>query len=101
MRATIPSKTQVALACGRPVLLAAAGDAADLITGAGAGVVVAPGDAEALAAAMRRMAQMSPVELRGMGSRGRAYYDEFLSLGVGVEKTDAVFRAASRVKHRA
>ena len=37
-RATIPGKTQVALASGKPVLMGVAGDAADLVIKAGAGL---------------------------------------------------------------
>jgi glycosyltransferase involved in cell wall biosynthesis len=53
---TIPSKLYDALACGRPVLLAGHGAAADLVRAVGAGEVVPPGDAAALAAALERLA---------------------------------------------
>ena len=53
--ATIPSKTQAALACGRPLVMAVRGDAADLVTRADAGVVCEPDNAEALAAAFEHL----------------------------------------------
>ncbi|MGH9603531.1 MAG: glycosyltransferase family 4 protein, partial [Terriglobales bacterium] len=48
---TIPSKTLAYLACGRPILSATSGDAADVVREAGAGLVCPPEDAEALAQA--------------------------------------------------
>jgi colanic acid biosynthesis glycosyl transferase WcaI len=92
MRATIPSKTQVGLASGRPLLMAVAGDGAALVEEARAGRAVPPGDAEALAAAMREMAALPSAELRAMGERGRRFYDANLSLAVGAERTDVVLR---------
>jgi colanic acid biosynthesis glycosyl transferase WcaI len=97
MRGTVPSKTQVAMASARPILMAVAGDAADLVERSGAGIAVPPGQAAPLAAAMRRLAMMSPEELREMGARGRRFYDEHLSLSVGAEQTDSVFREVLRM----
>jgi glycosyltransferase involved in cell wall biosynthesis len=39
---TIPSKTQAYLACGKPILMAVAGDAAEIVRSAGAGLVCPP-----------------------------------------------------------
>src|SRR6185436_8154337 len=49
---TIPSKTLAYLACGRPIIAAVAGDAADIVRDAGAGLVCAPSDPPALARAI-------------------------------------------------
>jgi putative colanic acid biosynthesis glycosyltransferase WcaI len=51
----IPSKLIAYLACGRPILCAATGDSADLVTANGAGASCAPGDPTALADAIRRL----------------------------------------------
>lgn len=54
----VPGKMYEALASERPVLAALPpGDGADLVRGLGAGVVVAPTDAEALAAALDELVQ--------------------------------------------
>ncbi|MBI1799883.1 MAG: sugar transferase [Candidatus Eisenbacteria bacterium] len=53
---TIPVKMFDYLACGRPVVAAVAGDAADVIRSSGAGEVVPPGDGVALADALMRLA---------------------------------------------
>jgi glycosyltransferase involved in cell wall biosynthesis len=72
LRATIPAKLLEGMALGRPVLLAGEGEAAALVREAGAGVVVPPGDADALADALRdRLAR--PEEWEAMGRRGRAF----------------------------
>ncbi len=54
-RITIPSKTQAYLALGRPVLMAVAGDAAELIARSGGGVTCPPENPAALAAAVERL----------------------------------------------
>lgn len=94
---TIPSKTQAYLAAGRPLVMGVAGDAADITTAAAAGLVVPPEDAEALASAIKTLADM-PAERRAeMGKAGRRYYDTHLSLDHGVRAFDTVFRSVMRV----
>jgi len=68
---TIPSKTLAYMACGRPILMAVAGDAADVIRSAGAGLVCAPQDPEALASTVRTFYMMPAVERERMGQAGR------------------------------
>ena len=61
------------LAAGRPVIVGAEGEMADLVREAGCGVVVPPEDPPALAAAIREMAAKDPEELARMGRAGRRY----------------------------
>jgi glycosyltransferase involved in cell wall biosynthesis len=68
----VPSKLIDFMAAGRPVVLAAAGEAARLLDRAGAGVVVAPEDPGALAGAIHRLID-HPQEAHTMGERGRAF----------------------------
>ncbi len=89
---TIPSKTQAYLASGKPILMAVAGDAADMVQAAGAGLVVKQNDPEALAKAIISLSQMAQEELAQMGRAGRLYYEKHLSLKVGVCAFDAVFQ---------
>ena len=93
LAATIPSKTQVSLACGRPVLIAVRGDAADVVKAAKAGIAVAPGDPKELADAMLRFAGLPQEELDLMGRRGRDYYTRELSLDHAGAQMDRIFRA--------
>lgn len=71
---TIPSKTTAYLACGRPILAAVAGDAAEVVREANAGVVCPPQDPEALAASVRVLHKMSRAEREAFGQAGRAAF---------------------------
>ena len=55
-RGALPSKMFEAMACGKPIVLAVWGEAADLVERAGCGIVVEPEDAPAIAAAVDRLA---------------------------------------------
>jgi colanic acid biosynthesis glycosyl transferase WcaI len=67
----IPSKLFDAMAVGRPVIVAAAGEAAALVREAGAGLVVSPEDGGGLAGAIRELAD-DPTEAQRMSEAGRA-----------------------------
>lgn len=82
--ASIPSKTQAYMLAGRPVLMAAAGDAAALVTDANAGIACAPGSPHVLAAAARRLAEMTSTERERLGANGREYYQRELAFSIGV-----------------
>ena len=68
----VPSKMIDFMAAGRPILLAAAGEAARILELAGAGIVVPPEDPDALAAAVLWLAD-HPAEAARMGARGREF----------------------------
>jgi len=70
-RLTIPSKTIAYMACGRPVIMAVEGDAAELIRSTGAGLTCLPENPEELAHAVRKLWGMSPDARAGMGRAGR------------------------------
>ena len=91
-RATIPSKTQVALACARPVLMAVNGDAADIVRKAEAGVTCPPEDESRIADAMVTLAESSRDELEAMGQRGRRFYLDEMSLDIGGRYMDGLLR---------
>jgi colanic acid biosynthesis glycosyl transferase WcaI len=75
----VPSKIGGILAQARPIAAALPrGDARDLIEQSGGGVCVEPGDASALAQAIRRLAADS-ASRRAMGRAGRRYVEEHLS----------------------
>lgn len=67
----IPSKLYDAMAVGRPVLVAAAGEAAALVREHACGLQVAPEDGAGLADAVRRLAG-DPVLAARLGAAGRA-----------------------------
>jgi glycosyltransferase involved in cell wall biosynthesis len=70
---TIPSKVQSYMAAGRPILAMLDGEGRRVVDEAGAGLSVAAGDAEGLAAAARRLSAASPEDLHHMGEAGLAY----------------------------
>ncbi|MGA2928665.1 MAG: glycosyltransferase family 4 protein, partial [Solirubrobacteraceae bacterium] len=68
----LPTKMLEAMAAARPLVLAARGEAARLVTTAGAGVVVVPGEPQELADACRRL-HADPQLRRALGAAGRRY----------------------------
>jgi glycosyltransferase involved in cell wall biosynthesis len=70
-RITVPHKVFTYLATGKPVLAAIAGDAADVVLEAGAGISCPPADPRALASAVRRLYVMGEADRRTMGEAGR------------------------------
>ncbi len=72
----LPTKLFEVLAAGRPAVVAARGEAAELVRSSGSGLVVAPEDAQALAEAFRLL-HARPQEAVAMGERGRLYVARF------------------------
>jgi glycosyltransferase involved in cell wall biosynthesis len=66
----LPTKMLEAMAAGRPLVLAAHGEAAALVEASGAGIVVPPEDASALAEALRALAADPALRAR-LGAAGR------------------------------
>ncbi|RPI23782.1 MAG: glycosyltransferase WbuB, partial [Chloroflexota bacterium] len=70
-----PNKVFDYMAAGRPVVLAIAGVIQEVVESAGAGIAVPPGNAQALADAIRTLAEQ-PQEGLAMGMRGRQYIEQ-------------------------
>lgn len=92
MSSTIPGKTQVSLASGRPILMGLRGDAADLVSEAGAGITFEPENPAELSRAIVKMRSMPRAQREEMGARGRDYYLKRLSLEVGGRAMDQIFK---------
>jgi glycosyltransferase involved in cell wall biosynthesis len=72
---TIPSKTVAYLAARKPIVMAGVGASAEIVTRAGAGLVVPPDDPASLAKALLEVAGW-PSETRArMGERGRTFFE--------------------------
>lgn len=89
--ATIPGKTQAALASGKPVMMAVRGDAAELIASARAGIVAEPTE-DGLREAFRAVAALPQGELRLMGVRAHCWYQERLSQAVGIDLVEQALK---------
>jgi glycosyltransferase involved in cell wall biosynthesis len=96
---TIPSKTQFYLAMGRPIVAGVAGEAAALLRESGAALVVPPGDAAALAQAIRVMAAMPRAQREAMGESGRLYYQSRFAFERGIAETLAAMNRAAAAGH--
>lgn len=95
-RITIPSKTQAYMAVGRPLIMAVDGDAQDLVTRSGGGVVAQSECAVSLANAVEALSRLPPQHLAEMGSKAQQFYREHLALNVGVSKFRGVFDRVCR-----
>ncbi|MGD0574166.1 MAG: glycosyltransferase family 4 protein [Anaerolineales bacterium] len=71
---TYPNKVFDYMAAGRPVVLAIEGEIRKVVEAAAAGIAVTPGDPQALACAIRKLAD-TPGEAREMGKRGRSFVE--------------------------
>lgn len=66
----VPSKLYEAMAVGKPVILIAAGEAAQIVCDSQCGIIVSPGDVKGLVSAIRYL-KTHPVECAQMGKNGR------------------------------
>ncbi|GMU57459.1 MAG: glycosyltransferase WbuB [Candidatus Xenobia bacterium] len=94
----IPSKTQVCMAVGRPILMGIRGDASDVISESGAGLCCEPENVEQLAATMRTFYEMEPSVRAEMGARGHKFYHDHMSLEAGGTKVDRLLRSMVALK---
>lgn len=89
---TIPSKTQEALAVGKPILMAVRGEAAHLVADAGAGVVAEPLNPESITRAARQLRNLTQDELGAMGARGKEFYEANMSFDIVVDQIEAMLK---------
>jgi colanic acid biosynthesis glycosyl transferase WcaI len=95
LRATVPGKTQTSLAVGRPILIAARGESADIVRAAGGGLACEPENEHVLANHMLQFFRTSKQEREAMGRRGRSFYLEHMSLEVGAQKLEMLLEQAT------
>ncbi|HHN46457.1 MAG TPA: glycosyltransferase WbuB [Planctomycetes bacterium] len=84
-RELIPAKMFEVMAMGKPLLLAVDGEARKIVEASGAGVFVPPGNAVAMADAVRRLSSIGGA-LQDMGGAGRKYALERFDRAVLAEK---------------
>lgn len=93
---TIPSKTLAYLACGRPIICAVAGDGAELIRQANAGLTCPPEDASALAKAVKSLYTTPRPDRNAMGAAGRQHFLEYYTRRVMIDRYEALFQDIAR-----
>jgi glycosyltransferase involved in cell wall biosynthesis len=91
---TAPNKLSEGLAAGLPMVVNVPGRAARLVAGGGCGLAVPPGDAMALAGALRTLAG-DPVRRARMGAAARALAERELDARAVARRMVAVVEAAS------
>lgn len=84
MRGARPAKALVMMAAAKPIVLAAEGEAAELLARAEAGYVVPPENPEALAQGIRTLLS-DPAAARQMGLNGRAFIQDNLEWSMLVQ----------------
>lgn len=92
-RITIPHKVFTYMASGRPVLAAMEGDTAEVVRTAQAGLTCTPGDARAIADAVRQFHALSPAERQAMGENGRRATTETYRRELLVTRVAGMFEA--------
>ena len=93
-KTVLPSKMFEAMAARKPIVLGVDGEARDTLLRAGAGVAVAPGDADALADAVCALAR-DPVLRAALGESGAAYVEREFSRRTWGARYLAVLEAVS------
>jgi glycosyltransferase involved in cell wall biosynthesis len=82
-----------AMACGRPVVVSAAGGAGEIVRDGIDALAVPPGDAAAMAEAIRRLAEDAELRAR-MGAAGRARAEADFDRARLVRQVAPVYRGA-------
>lgn len=90
---TIPGKVQSYLAAGKPVIAVLKGEGANVVSTSGAGIVVAPGDAKALAAAVMKMMQIDSQTLANFGKSGKEYSDREFSRTLLIDRIENTLKS--------
>jgi len=91
-RITIPSKLQAYLAAAKPILMGVSGDAAELIKQSRSGVVCEPDNPQSIAEAVKALVNADRGRLAEMGHAGRDFYNREMSVSVGVDKFERIFK---------
>lgn len=99
-RLVIPTKTLAYLAAGRPIVMAMEGAAADVVTRAGAGVVLPSEDAGRLVEAIEALRTMPASDRQAMGERALSYLAAHFAKDVVIPEYEAVLERAAAGRRR-
>ena len=79
------------MAVGKPIIIGVSGDASNLVLRADCGVCFEPENSVALAAAAKSLMLLDPTDIQRLGGNAERFYDENLSVKVGVDSFVKVF----------
>jgi glycosyltransferase involved in cell wall biosynthesis len=94
-----PNKVFDYMAAGKPVVLAIGGVIRQVVEEARAGIFVPPGNAQALAQAVRTLAD-DPSEGKEMGQRGREYLEAHFDRALLAQKLEKLFQKSLSSKNK-
>jgi glycosyltransferase involved in cell wall biosynthesis len=94
LRIILPSKIQMSLATGRPILMAAAGESAEVAREARAGLTCEPQNELAMADCMEQLFRAPQSDREEMGLRGRQFYLDRMSQEVGARTIETLLERA-------
>ena len=94
----MPGKVSATMACAKPMIVAALGDAAAAVKNAGAGWTCRPGDSAQLEAAIRAALKADPDELEAMGLRGRKAYEADFAVAAVVTRLEQLLAGGQAAK---
>lgn len=94
---TVPSKTQVYMASGRPVLCGVAGDGADVVAKAKCGLTFEPEDVDAMAHAFETMMASEPEVLERYALNARSAYLREFGQDALVDRYEALFHGVAGI----
>jgi glycosyltransferase involved in cell wall biosynthesis len=84
----MPSKIPATLASGKPIIVAAQGEAAAVVSRSGAGWACSPGDQDALEVAVREALAAGVCRLREIGRKARRAYEGEFAVAIGVDRVE-------------
>jgi len=84
----MPGKLPATLACGKPVIVAALGEAEGVVSRSHSGWTCAPGEPAELEEAIRLAFDVGEGELERIGARARATYEAEFALTIGVQRIE-------------
>ena len=97
---TIPGKTQAYMAVCKPIIMGVSGDASNLVSRADCGVCFEPEDSVALAEAAKGLMLLDSTDIQRLGKNAERFYNENLSVMVGVNSFEKVFNEVIDMRQR-
>jgi glycosyltransferase involved in cell wall biosynthesis len=91
----MPSKVPATLACGKPIIVTARGEAAGVVSRSGSGWACTPGDLDALEKAIRDALAAGTCRLSEMGRRARKTYEAEFAVDIAVDRIEKLLAAGN------
>lgn len=88
---TIPAKLQSSMACGVPILLSADGEVQEILAQSKAGFYSNSGDAEGLLENLKKISDLSKMDIDRMGKMSRKYFDTYFEKEKLMDEIDQYF----------